>query len=469
MSWSETLLDGSFRGVPLHVRSESLGGKRNLAEHGVPYRDGDDIEDMGRSGRRYSMKLVCWGDTYERHLQRILEALDTLGPGELVHPIYGSRTVVAESWNVSHEADHIDRAEIDVEFVESTPAEPFFDRWFLDTSDHALMTPDDLVSWQDQLRDWLARLDSLFALVQQYIGGGWVGLLEQLLGMPGIALRLAQLRSQILGVVYGLKGMGGHSSRAFRAFDPFTDLARTQAEIRLAIVEAMPEDGRRLLSGEGVPARLPTGVPTAQQGADAIAGPAGQGLSVTEPLDSAILVAMDALLQAAQLGSTPTLDALELPAGLPTDPAGAAGWSLAALVITELAVAKGAAVAGVLDAELATPTYNPDEIERLVNGARSLIEAAILLRRTLFTVEPALHVIQPLRSSAALLQAQAQSIIQRRPPLVLRAVESGGNLRLIAHHWYGDHGRAPELLRLNPTLRAPYIVPAGEVLNAYAR
>ncbi|MBG4226022.1 DNA circularization N-terminal domain-containing protein [Pseudomonas aeruginosa] len=466
MSWSDTLLDGSFRGVPLHVRSESLGGKRNLAEHGVPYRDGDDIEDMGRSGRRYSMKLVCWGDTYERHLQRILEALDTLGPGELVHPVYGSRTVVVESWNVSHEADHIDRAEIDVEFVESTPSEPFFDRWFVDTSDHVLMTPDDLASWQDKLRDWLARLDSLFALVQQYIGGGWVGLLEELLGLPGIALRLAQLRSQILGVVYGLNGLARRSSRAF---DPFTDLARTQAEIRLAIAAAMPEDGRRLLSGEGVPARLPTGVPTAQQGADATAGPAGQGLPVTEPLDGAILAAVDALLQEAQRGSTPTFDALELPAGLPTDPAGAVGWSLAALVITELAVAKGAAVAGVLDAELAAPTHNPDEIERLVNGARALLEAAILLRRTLFTVEPALHVIQPLRSSAALMQAQAQNIIPRRPPLVRRAVESGGNLRLIAHRWYADHRRAPELLRLNPNLRAPYIVPAGEVLNAYAR
>ncbi|MDF5830378.1 hypothetical protein P4233_30970 [Pseudomonas aeruginosa] len=215
------------------------------------------------------------------------------------------------------------------------------------------------------------------------------------------------------------------------------------------------EDGRRLLGGEGVPARLLHRSAYRPAGPTPRAGPAGQGLPVTELLDGAILAAVDALLQEAQRGSTPTFDALELPAGAADRPGLARSAGAWPPWTSPNWPGQGAAVAGVLDAELAAPTHNPDEIERLVNGARALLEAAILLRRTLFTVEPALHVIQPLRSSAALMQAQAQTYPAASAAGVRRAVESGGNLRLIAHRWYADHRRAPELLRLNPTCARP--------------
>ncbi|MGV4146288.1 DNA circularization protein, partial [Citrobacter freundii] len=43
------------------------------------------------------------------------------------------------------------------------------------------------------------------------------------------------------------------------------------------------------------------------------------------------------------------------------------------------------------------------------------------------------------------------------------------NLHLLAHLWYEDYTRATELLRLNPTLRNPNNIKAGDVLNAYSR
>jgi len=48
-------------------------------------------------------------------------------------------------------------------------------------------------------------------------------------------------------------------------------------------------------------------------------------------------------------------------------------------------------------------------------------------------------------------------------------VEGDGNLHLLAFAWYGDYRRAAELARLNPMLRNPNHLQAGDLLHAYAR
>ncbi|MCY1395683.1 hypothetical protein D3C76_300730 [compost metagenome] len=474
MTWSATLLDASFRGVPLHLRGEKLDAKRALAEHGTPYRDGDDVEDLGRSARRYNLRAVYWGDNYEAQLQRLLAALDTPGAGELVHPIYGSRTVVTESWDVTHAAERPDAAEISLCFVESTPAPKFFDRSLaaqLDGVGHADLSDAD---WRDALRDWLGRLDTLFAVIQQYIGGGWIGLIEALLGLPGIALRIEQLRSQVLGVVAGLNGMAHHTSTAF---DPLVDSLRTPTEVQGAFDILVPNDAQSLLGGGGVLARLPSwaeaGGSRRAPGSELMPTAFEMTTRLSEPVATAVELI---LLCARRAESVPEAQVLAqvpaqgcaIPANGTVSPV-ALEWNLAVLIITGQAVSYTRAVGGVLDDESVTQTLSPADLEHLVNTARTLIEGAILLQRQLYPVEQALSVIQPLRTIAALIQARARQIIQLRPPLIRRSVEVGGNLRLIAHRWYGEHDRALELLRLNPGLRKPYIIEAGEVLNAYAR
>ncbi|HID7877459.1 TPA: DNA circularization protein, partial [Pseudomonas aeruginosa] len=93
--------------------------------------------------------------------------------------------------------------------------------------------------------------------------------------------------------------------------------------------------------------------------------------------------------------------------------------------------------------------------------------AAILLHRRLYGVEEARPIIEGLRNTSALLQARARRVILMAPPLIERTVETPASLRLLAYRWYGDHTRASELLRLNPGLRTPYNIEAGEVLRAY--
>ncbi|MGE7992555.1 DNA circularization protein [Pseudomonas sp. NPDC089554] len=442
MSWKENLLDASYRGVSFDVVEESLQAQRSLAQHGTPYQDGDSVEDLGRGARAFSMRAVVFGTNYEFDLRLLLGVLDIIGPGELVHPIYGSITVVSQGYSVHHTAERPDYASVELQFLEQKPDEPFFERELVYTLEQQMLVEDEY-TWQDGVFDFLAAIDSLVAEIQEWIGGGWTGLLEKALGLPGIGLRLQQLRSQILGVVSGVVSL--FKSNPLSAFDPLTDLLRTPTEIRSIIQDSTPSTSRELLSRDGIPATMP--------GNDALTADAARAGS--------------ALLLAARQGIEP--DASVLPAAMPADPVAASALALVVLIITELAVSHAQAVAAVIEDEAATPTLSPDELERLVNLVRSLIQSAILLHRRLYGVEVALPIINALRSTAGVVQARARSVILLSPPLIERTVPSATSLRRLAHHWYGDHARSAELARLNPGLKSPYNIEAGEVLRAYAK
>jgi prophage DNA circulation protein len=389
----------------------------------------------------YALRVIFNGPNYEFSLRALLDALDTIGPGELIHPIYGSLSVVTQSWKVHHTAERPDFAEVDLQFLEDTPDNPFFDRdlvWTLVTSGYA----EDETTWQDGVFDLLAKVDSLVAEIQSWIGGGWTGLLEKALGLPGIGLRLQQLRSQIMGVVSQVVSMA--TGNPLSAFDPVVDLARTPTEIRGAIQNSTPSTSRELLSRSGIPATVP--------GSTSLTAQASR--------------AATALLVSARQGTEP--DASVIPDSMPTDPVEAAGLALVVLIVTETALANAQAVSVIIEDEATTQTLSPGEVEALVNLVRSLLESAILLHRRLYDVQTALPVIDALRTMAGLIQARARTVILLSPPLVERTVESAANLRLLAHRWYGDHSRAIELARLNPGLSAPYNIQPGEVLRAYA-
>jgi prophage DNA circulation protein len=386
------------------------------------------------------MQIVVFGVNYELELQSILRALDTPGPGELIHPIYGSLSVVSQTWEVKHNADGPDSALVSLLFLEDTPELPFFARQF-EFVDIGVTDAEEQASWQDGIFDLFGRIDSLVSEIQSWIGGGWVGLIERALGLPGIFLRVQQLRSQILGVVSGVASMAKHPSAAY---DPLVDLFRTPTQIRSAVQGSTPSTSTALLSMSGVPASIPGGA----------------------SLTSEAARAGNAFLISARQGNAP--DANLLPDGMPVDPVESSGFALVVLVITELAAAHAQAVAIVIEDEGQKPTLSPLELEGLVNLVRSLVQSAILLQRRLYDVEASRPIIEALRNTAALIQARARQVILQSPPMVERLVETPASLRLLAHRWYGDHTRALELIRLNPDLNTPHNIPAGRVLRAYA-
>lgn len=129
MSWQDTLLDASYKGVAFEATGDTLRGVHALAEHSYPFVDGSDIEDTGCEALEFNLTAVLYGDDYEARLQRLLKVLREHGSGELVHPIYGSvpDTAVAD-FEVRHSEDSPDYAEINISFKQSVAAAPFFGR-----------------------------------------------------------------------------------------------------------------------------------------------------------------------------------------------------------------------------------------------------------------------------------------------------------------------------------------------------
>lgn len=99
----------SFRGVPLTVVSvrDQFGHVLDVRE--MPNRNGNDIDDRALKGEVYTLHCVWHGETWQDDYERFARAVAQLGPGELVHPLWGRRNVVVEtadsSYDLSRAAD----------------------------------------------------------------------------------------------------------------------------------------------------------------------------------------------------------------------------------------------------------------------------------------------------------------------------------------------------------------------------
>jgi prophage DNA circulation protein len=72
--------------------SESVEKKTTAFE--FPSADGTYVQDLGRSGRRYPLRIIIWGDNYDIVATNFLQALEEKGIGRLTHPLYGEIDVV---------------------------------------------------------------------------------------------------------------------------------------------------------------------------------------------------------------------------------------------------------------------------------------------------------------------------------------------------------------------------------------
>ncbi len=408
MAWKDTLLEASFRGIEFDIVSTDDSADRACAEHAYPYIDGADVEDLGRGARKVSMQAVFFGDDYEQRLKGFLQALDEPGEGDLTHPVFGVIFAQLTSYRIHHEADNVDQATVSLEFTESTPSQPFFDRSVASQKADAVLQHGDsaAAAANSQLAttvDSLRAANPLKALddIRKAMTGPLLAAMAQVQGVLTSGLDvLAYPRAwgnDISALVNGILDV-----RDF-GISLLADWASIQSNLTLFDIFSAPP--------VSAPAQISAGyAPTEQQ---AVA---------------------------------------------------------AAAVTVKVNVATGTAEAAglVLSAEASTPTLSPGEIEAVANTARTHIENAIADCRAIYPLEQSRAITEPLKTQALAIQEAARAIIEARPPLVERTMEAPGSLRLVAHRLYGDHTRAPELFRLNK-LRYPNFIQAGDKLNAYAR
>ena len=107
-----------FRGVPFSVIASSVRKGRKVAVHDYPFRDGGWAEDMGRALRTYSFIGYLVGDDAPA-MQLLLDlAVETPGPGLLIHPTLGAQMVSVLSCGTAVRRETMRVIEIAFEFIE---------------------------------------------------------------------------------------------------------------------------------------------------------------------------------------------------------------------------------------------------------------------------------------------------------------------------------------------------------------
>lgn len=96
MGWRDELRKASFKGVAFHVEDHEATYGRRLVTNEYPYRDEPYTEDMGRKARRWSITGYLIGQNYMAARDKLLDAVEAGGSGQLVHPYLGTKTVCVE-------------------------------------------------------------------------------------------------------------------------------------------------------------------------------------------------------------------------------------------------------------------------------------------------------------------------------------------------------------------------------------
>ncbi|WP_239057931.1 DNA circularization N-terminal domain-containing protein [Pseudodesulfovibrio sp. JC047] len=94
------------------------GGRRIVLDE-FPLRDDPNAEDLGRKAKLFSIEAYVLGPDYMKARDVLIEALDAYGPGGLVHPYFGSRTVAVQEWRVRETTDKGGMATFSISFCEA--------------------------------------------------------------------------------------------------------------------------------------------------------------------------------------------------------------------------------------------------------------------------------------------------------------------------------------------------------------
>lgn len=122
--WKDNLREASFRGVPFFYDSTGIDGGRRTQTHEFAYRDKPYTEDLGRKAQEIPIEAYVLGDEYMTARDNLLKACNEEGPGELIHPYYGSIQVNCQVISIRESTSEGRIARISMTFIEA--GEKFF-------------------------------------------------------------------------------------------------------------------------------------------------------------------------------------------------------------------------------------------------------------------------------------------------------------------------------------------------------
>lgn len=120
-TWRDELLPASFRGISFLVDRAAVpvGMKGQL--HEFPQRDDPYFEQLGRQSQVHALTVWIIGDDCFERRDKLLEAVQTRGAGELVHPWLGRMQVKAGECEMNHSRREGGLVAFDVVFYPDKP------------------------------------------------------------------------------------------------------------------------------------------------------------------------------------------------------------------------------------------------------------------------------------------------------------------------------------------------------------
>ncbi|WP_416268429.1 DNA circularization N-terminal domain-containing protein [Burkholderia cepacia] len=428
MAWKDTLQDASFRGVVFDVQRTDDPIEREVARYAYPYVDGEDIVDLGQKARETSLTAIFFGDDYEERLKTFLNAISQPGPGELVHPVFGSMpSMQFLGGHVSHTADDVDACQVELRFAKANPGNPFF------TGEVATQRADATAQVAQTAQD---NSVSAFATAMDALKSSKAGLRR--------LNALRDLMSDTLGPIRSL--VTGFRSTVL----DYIDFPRAFASDLIGLVSGVTDfrafDAGLVMSDW-------SGLSSQMDSIVKLPASASSGETVTIPGTPASASSSSSIAAASRSRDADPVDVA----------------MVSTLVSAVVATTMAGIASDVLANELDKPTLTPDDIESISNDTRTRLQTAIDDTRETLPLVEYRPVVEPMKDTALAVQELAVDVIDQLPPIVSRTIDSPSNLTLISFRWYGDYSRSAELMRLNPGIRNPNFVNRGDVLRGYAR
>jgi prophage DNA circulation protein len=377
-------------------------------------------------------------------VESFTDALDAGGEGELIHPVYGVKKVMVEQYSIKHDAENPDSCTMQITFRESGLRAPFFS---------GASTPKGLA--QQAAGALSGAISSCIDAVADAVNG----VVAEILALPPIAGMLSIINecqavfdmvsgyvSEALSIADTVMSYIDHPAAFVADLLGFTQSATGKVLSLINSDDYEPQTAFR--AWQSLSAALP-GYNTSGQPSKVYSAAPATGDDLTRDAAPA--------------------QAVSLVSKIPDTPAG----KVAAVASSAVGIVQAAALAEVVSAllirEAAEPVLSPAEVEAVVSNTRERLQDALEVTRAALPAEAAYPVAEALRSAALAVQDLGLAVINARPPLTVTTLDGPYNHHLLAHKLYGDAQRAPEILRLNPSVKLPNFLTSGQKVTVYAR
>ncbi|MGE0968853.1 DNA circularization protein [Klebsiella sp. WOUb02] len=232
----EDLRDASFRGVAFFFRDVEGAGGRRAIPHAYPKKEVGWTEDHGAVLTQQQINVILLGTDYIDQMNRLLAALNTAGPGELVHPWFGVQKV--QVGRVTHRLSTEEGGIAYISF-EVYEAGERFPSGTEDTSATTLSAADKV---REALAsgDYFAALDGVGSMVDTLLEdmegfvtslptlpdalSEWMDRLNRFKDLAGIvAAAPGEMIRDITGLISDMKDLVSEPPFALRVYDPLRD------------------------------------------------------------------------------------------------------------------------------------------------------------------------------------------------------------------------------------------------------